>query len=77
MTVLITFVLTTAAWGVAAAFLLRRVAVHLKENPEGVETVSRHVLLPIFSRRNEPKKAEGPFPFAARRAADGGRPASS
>jgi hypothetical protein len=59
MTILITFILTTTVWGALAAFALRRVAMHLKENPEGIEAISKHVLLPILGRRNESKKAEG------------------
>jgi hypothetical protein len=71
MTILLTFILTTAGWGALLALALRRVAMHLKDNPEGVEAISKHVLVPILGRRAEqPRKTEGPTPASGRRGAE-------
>jgi hypothetical protein len=60
-TILFTFVLTVLGLAALAVFLLRRVAAHVRDNPEAVEAISKHVLLPLFSgRRTGPEDSHEP-----------------
>jgi hypothetical protein len=69
MTIILTFLLTTVALGALGFLALRRVAIHLKENPEGIEAVSKHVLLPLLGRKSA-AQPEGPASSDAEDAAD-------
>ncbi len=61
----ITFLFTTALYGALVWLAWRRVVVHLKENPEGVQAFTQHILIPLLGRRPEQKKEaelEPPIP---------------
>jgi hypothetical protein len=47
----LTFLLTTALYGVLLGLACRRVSRHLQGNPEGVRAVTEHVLIPLLGRR--------------------------
>jgi len=47
----ITFIVTTALYGILAYFALRRVAKHLQGNEAAIKQVSEHVFCPIFGRK--------------------------
>jgi hypothetical protein len=49
--VFLTFLLTTALYGVLLWLACRRISRHLHGNAEGVRAVTDHVLIPLFSRR--------------------------
>jgi hypothetical protein len=53
MTLILTFLFTTVLWLGVLIFALRRVILHLKDNPEGCQAISEHVLVPLFGRREE------------------------
>jgi hypothetical protein len=51
----VTFVVTLAGLGVLAWLGFRRIALHLRGNPEGTRAVVEHVLIPLFGRKEELK----------------------
>lgn len=55
--IFLTFILTTALYACLVALALRRVAAHLRGNPEAVKAVTEHVLLPVLGRQAEQKPA--------------------
>jgi len=64
-TVVITFVLTSAAYGAVTYLILRRIAEHLKGNPEASKAFSEHVLIPVLGRKAVAKKEPEPVPSVA------------
>jgi hypothetical protein len=61
MTVFIVWFFTTALYAVPVIIGARRLMLHLKDNQEGCEAFSRHVLIPLLGRRKDPpKKVGGP-----------------
>lgn len=46
----VTFVVTLAGLGVLAWLGFRRIALHLRGNPEATKAVVEHVLIPLFGR---------------------------
>jgi uncharacterized protein YneF (UPF0154 family) len=57
---LITFVVTTASYGTGMFFAWRRIAEHLKENPEASRVFAEHVLIPLLARKSEAKNQVEP-----------------
>jgi hypothetical protein len=51
--VFLTFLLTTAAYGILLWLACRRVSRHLQGNAEAVKAVTDHVLIPLLGRRAE------------------------
>jgi len=43
--------LTTALYGALGCLAFRRVAAHLKDNPDGVRAVGEHVIIPLLGRK--------------------------
>ena len=54
MVVFIVWFCTTALYAVPVFIGVRRVMLHLKDNPEPCEAFSRHVLIPLLGRKPEP-----------------------
>jgi len=55
LTVLLTYVLTTAIYGLLGLLAFRKIACHLQNNPEAVKAVTNHVLLPLLLRQEDTK----------------------
>ena len=53
--VIMTFILTTGVYACLMWLACRRVAHHLRGNPEAVKAVTEHVLLPLLRRQAEQK----------------------
>jgi hypothetical protein len=51
--VLLTFLLTTAFFGILLWLACRRVSRHLQGNADAVKAVTDHVLIPLLGRRAE------------------------
>ena len=51
MLIVITFILTTVAYGVLIWFASRRLVAHLRDNPEAVAALSEHLIIPILGRK--------------------------
>ena len=49
--IFLTFLLTTAGYGILLWLACRRVSRHLQGNPEAVKAVTDHVLIPLLCRR--------------------------
>jgi hypothetical protein len=60
VTILVTFVLTTALYGGLAVWGLRRLIRHLQSNNDGVKAVTEHVLLPMLGRSPEDVEKKKP-----------------
>jgi hypothetical protein len=58
--VFLTFLVTTALYGVLLWLAIRRVSQHLQGNPEAVKAVTDHVLIPLLGRRPEGDDSPGP-----------------
>ena len=56
--VVMTFILTTGVYACLMWLAGRRVAHHLRGNPEAVKAVTEHVLLPMLGRQAEQKPTE-------------------
>lgn len=50
------FFITTGGYGFLAYLAFRRVAAHLRNNPEGMKMVTQHVLMPLLGRKPEKPK---------------------
>jgi hypothetical protein len=48
--IFLTFVLTTAVYGLVLGLALRRISRYLQSSPEGVKAVTQHVLIPLLGR---------------------------
>jgi hypothetical protein len=51
VSVLATFVMTSAMYAAVLVIALRRVARHLRDNAEATKQVSEHVFVPLFGKR--------------------------
>ncbi len=51
--------ITTVVYAVPMVIGARRLMLHLKDNQEGCEAFSRHVLIPLLGRRSEPQDKVG------------------
>lgn len=49
--IILTFLLTTALYGLLLYLACRRISRHLQGNPEGVKAVTDHVLIPLLGRQ--------------------------
>jgi len=49
----LTFVLMMSALGILAAWLGRRIVVHLKDNPVAVSALTEHLIVPILGKHPE------------------------
>ena len=52
----LTFVMTTAIYGILVGLAFRRVLRHLQNNPEGVRAVTDHVLIPLLGRQPDDER---------------------
>jgi hypothetical protein len=50
LAIILTFLLTTAAYGVLLWLAVRRVLHHLQGNEEGIKALTRFVLVPLLGR---------------------------
>ena len=66
MPVLLTLLATTAMYVALAAWGLRRIVRHLQGNPEAVQAVTEHVLVPLLGRKKPEADAIKPVPRDAR-----------
>jgi hypothetical protein len=48
---MLTFLLTTAGYGVLIWFGCRRIAAHFRENPAAGRAIFEHVVLPLFKKQ--------------------------
>ncbi len=55
----IMFVAMSGALGIAGWLAWRRLAEHLKDNPEAVAAVAKHVFVPLLSEKEKEGKPEG------------------
>jgi hypothetical protein len=53
LTIILTFLLTTAFYGVLLYLACRRVSRHLQGNESAIHAVTTHLLLPLLGRRPE------------------------
>jgi hypothetical protein len=61
VTILVTFLVTTALYAAAGAWGTTRVIRHLQTDRAAVQAVIDHVVTPLLGRKADPaKKAEGP-----------------
>ncbi len=58
--IFVTFLLTTALYVVPAVWAIRRVSKHLQQNPNGVQAVTEHVLIPLLGRRRDDESEQEP-----------------
>jgi len=56
--IVLTFLLTSAAYATLAYFAWQRLARHLKGNPDAVDAFSRHVVLPLLGEKPDEKEEE-------------------
>ncbi len=54
----VTFVVTLAAFAVLGWLGFRRIALHLRGNPEATKAVVEHVFIPLFGRKEEETEFE-------------------
>lgn len=70
MSIVLTFLMTSALYGILAWLAFRKVSRHLQGNPEAIKSFSEHVLLPLLGRDREQDRAadtdpQGPPPAKA------------
>jgi hypothetical protein len=58
--VFLTFLVTTALYGVLLWLAIRRVSRHLQGNAEAIKAVTDHVLIPLLGRRPEGDREQWP-----------------
>jgi len=56
MTILVTFLVTSCAYGAVAWLAVRRVIRHLQGDPNAIQEVTEHVLVPLLGKSVEKKE---------------------
>jgi hypothetical protein len=62
MEVLVTLIVAGCLLAALAAWALRRITGHLQGNPQGIQAVTEHVLLPLLGRHKDEPEEESASP---------------